>query len=224
MMARRSMLGMIGGSVLLAGCGLSSKRASYRVRVTVDAVTYGRQYSGSSVWQINAVRNVRITSEEHAGGAGLIGEAVVLDLPSGPVLVLMRPVDASSTLLPVRITKALDPEVVPTDAGSFVSSVSKLGGWFGEAKAELPRVDWPLMVRFDNIDDPRSVEKVDPEAIDIKRILLETTSDDVTTGIEKKLRWLSNGGLTLDAEGRPTTNPTFAQTIRQKAFSSEIDK
>ena len=79
-----------------------------------------------------------------------------------------------------------------------------------------------MMVRFADINDPKSVERVDPKAVGVKRILLETTNDDVTTGIEKRLGWLSNGGLTLDPSGGPTTNPTLPQTIRQREFSSEI--
>lgn len=80
------------------------------------------------------------------------------------------------------------------------------------------------MVRFGDLNDPKSVKQVDPEAVGVRRIVLETTSDPVTTGIEKRLGWLRDGGLTLDPGGAPTTNPTFAQTIRQSEFSSEIPK
>lgn len=47
-----------------------------------------------------------------------------------------------------------------------------------------------MMVRFRDLNDPKSVERVDPDAICVRRITAETTSDDVTTGIEKRLGWL----------------------------------
>lgn len=46
------------------------------------------------------------------------------------------------------------------------------------------------MVRFRDINDPRTVEMVEPEAVGVKRILLEATQDPVTTGIEKRLGWM----------------------------------
>ena len=57
-------------------------------------------------------------------------------------------------------------------------------------KAELSRADWPLMVRFGDINDPKTVEQVDPDTIGVKRIVLETTRADVTTGIEKRIPWI----------------------------------
>jgi hypothetical protein len=65
----------------------------------------------------------------------------------------------------------------------------RLGGENG-TKADLPRADWPMILRFRDINDPKSVEQVDPEAIGVKRIMLETTGDEVTVGIEKRLGWL----------------------------------
>ena len=78
-----------------------------------------------------------------------------------------------------------------------------------------------MMVRFRNINDPKSVERVKPEAIGVKRILLETTSDDVTTGIEKRLGWLSEyPEPSLDPKHGPTDYSVAATThhgdFRQK--------
>ncbi len=80
-----------------------------------------------------------------------------------------------------------------------------------------------MMVRFRDLNDPKSVEKVDPEAIGVRRITVETTSDDVTTGIEKRLRWLPthNGALAYDGQMHPN-DPE--KDLNQDAFSSEIRK
>jgi hypothetical protein len=63
-------------------------------------------------------------------------------------------------------------------------------------KGDLPRADWPLMVRFKDINDPNSVEQVNQVAIGVKRVWVETAGDPVSTGIEKRLGWLTriNGG------------------------------
>ena len=101
----------------------------------------------------------------------------------------------------------------------------KLGStWFSEYRAELPRADWPLMVRFGDISDPKTVEQVDPDTIGVKRILLETTRDDVTTGIEKRLGWLPtvNGSLTRRLASPDPANPPFSARVHGRDFSTEI--
>lgn len=35
------------------------------------------------------------------------------------------------------------------------------------------------------MDDPRSVEAVDPDVLGVRRIVVETTRDPVTTGVER---------------------------------------
>jgi hypothetical protein len=59
---------------------------------------------------------------------------------------------------------------------------------------------WPMLVRFRDIRDPKSVEPVDPEHLDrsfgpgvtLRRFTVELTDDSVTTGIEKRLAWVKN--------------------------------
>jgi hypothetical protein len=55
-----------------------------------------------------------------------------------------------------------------------------------------------MLVRFGDLRDPRSVEKVDPgnlaasfgPGFALRRITVQLTEDDVTTGIGKRLGWL----------------------------------
>jgi hypothetical protein len=49
---------------------------------------------------------------------------------------------------------------------------------------------WPMLVRFGDPADPRTVRKVSPEAIGVTRITIEVTDEDMTTGIEERLGWL----------------------------------
>ncbi|MEZ5697136.1 MAG: hypothetical protein R3E18_12105 [Sphingomonadaceae bacterium] len=50
---------------------------------------------------------------------------------------------------------------------------------------------WPMFVTFSDPADPRTVREVTPESIGVSRITVEITDEDVTTGIEKRLGWLT---------------------------------
>ena len=192
--ARRTVLGLlaVGTVSMLAGCGLFNSHAAYRFRMTVEAQTPQGVARATSVSEVRAEKNnFKILAEERAGGSGVFGEAVVLEMPNGPVFVLMKVPPERESLQRV-ITQALKPGVPLGGAVNFFPAVQSLGGWFsGTVKAELSRSDWPIMVRFRDLNDPKSIERVDPDAIGVKRIEIETTSDDMTTGIEGRLPWLS---------------------------------
>ena len=232
MMARRGVMGVLAGAAaaVLGGCGKSS--ASYRFRMTVVVETPQGLKTGSSVMEVRLTRGMAI-GDSSGVGSSVRGEAVVVDLPHGPLFVLLQVPDAGPPL------QAIVPDALlgrrSSGPDEVMADTAKLGStWFSEYKADLPRHrdngceqsdnGWPLMVRFRDLSDPRSVEKVDPEAIGVKRIVVETTGDDVTTGIEKRLGWLRDEGLTLDPDSGPSfsPNPPLAHTIRQREFSTEI--
>jgi hypothetical protein len=151
-----------------------------------------------------AYKKLKLTSEEHGGGGYTHGEAVVVDLPDGPVFALLT-LGGGEDPLGYAVTNALVPDMKQADIDAYVATVRKLGrSWSGSVKADLPRLrdrganfrenryenGWPVMVRFRDINVPKSVERVDPVKIGVKRIWVETTSDPVTRGIEKRLGWL----------------------------------
>lgn len=190
-MSRRGVLGLLAGGVtaLLSGCGLVNNN-SYRFKMTVEVETPQGVKTGSGVMKVTAYKIATLTSEEKPGGGGLTGEAVIVDLTSGPLFILLK-MPRSGKNLGAAVTLALAPDTADSDIDGYVAAVRKLGGWSGNAKAELPRADWPMMVRFRDIGDPKSVEKVDPEVIGVTRIVVETTSDSVSTGIEERVPWLT---------------------------------
>ena len=218
MMARRGVMGLLVGGVAsaLSGCGILGGAKSYRFRMTVEVETPQGLKTGSSVMEVRLTRGVAI-GDSSGVGSSVRGEAVVVDLPDGPLFVLLEVPDAGPPL------QAIVPDALlgrrSSGPNEVMADTAKLGStWLSEYKADLPRHrdngfeqsdnGWPMMVRFGNINDPKSVRKVDPEAIGVKRILLETTSDDLTTGIEKRLGWLEtlkggylHGGFT--ARGAP---------------------
>jgi hypothetical protein len=195
-----------GLTVALLVFAWSQSTSSYRFRMTVEIETPQGLRTGSSVMEEGAYKKLKLTSEEHGGGGYTHGEAVVVDLPDGPVFALLTLGDGQQPLGYI-VTNALAPDMKLADIDAYVATVGKLGRpWSGSVKADLPRLrdigaqfrenryenGWPVMVRFRDIKVPKSVERVDPAKIGVKRIWVETTSDPVTRGIEKRLAWLDN--------------------------------
>ena len=205
MMARRGMLGMLaGGAVaLLSGCGLFGN-PSYRFKMTVDVETPEGLKTGSSVYEVETTGSRDLV----AGGKGsrfmFRGEAVAVDLPDGRTLFALLSTLAMSGLdvLPVSSMVAMDPNF----DYDWMASTKRIASGDGiKSSAEVPAGYYPLLVTFTDIDDPSSVQRVDPAnlaasfglGIRLKRITVEVTDDDVTTGIEKRLQWLPKHRGTL---------------------------
>lgn len=227
MMARRGVLGLFasGLSALLVGCGLVDGKKSYRFRMTVEVETPVGLKSGSSVMEITSYKTVALTAQEHAGGGGLRGEAVVVDLPGGPIFVLLEN-DGRGQPLNVQVTSALAPDAKFNSVDDYVATVGHLGGKSPSARAELPRKDWPLIVRFRDTADPSTVELVDPETIRVKRIVVETTGDEMTVGLTRRLPWLSThiGSLVRRNRDQLIGDMPRAQRTNVRDFSTEIGK
>jgi hypothetical protein len=221
MMARREAFwALVGGLTMLTGCGPLSP-PQYRFRMTVEVATPQGMKTGSSVYQVWAYTNTaKVLPEEHARDWGVKGEAVVIDLPTGPVFALMKTGDPLRSDLAQMSMAALDPQF----KNDIVESAGRIAGRWTKARADVRREDWPVMVRFRDINDPRSVERIDPVAIGVKRVVVETTSDPVTIGIEKRLDWLKgiDGSLTRRLSAPDPTNPPFSAQINTQFFSTEI--
>jgi hypothetical protein len=193
MMARRafarSVLGVIAGaaSAVVSGCGKMGGSKRYRFKMTVEVETPQGLKRGSGVYEVSAGKLVALTSEEAERAAGARGEALVVDLVDGPVFVLMKPPEGSKHDNLAQLSMAV---LDPAYQNDWVESAGRIAGSWSTLKGEAKREDWPMMVRFRELNDPKSVEKVDPDSIGVTRIVLETTGDDVTVGIEKRIPWL----------------------------------
>ena len=73
------------------------------------------------------------------------------------------------------------------------------GDGLGQPPVPLPRANWPLMVTFDDLADPKTVRRVDPDnlaatfgpGVELRAVTLEVTGDPVTEGrVESLLGWL----------------------------------
>lgn len=217
------MLGTILTRAAAAWGGLLSY--TYRFKMTVEVETPQGARAGLSVYEVTAHESVALTSEERKGGGGLRGEAVTVDLPGGPLFVTLK-MPVAGQDLGEATTFALARQAERGNVEAYVAAVGELGRMSGSARAELPRKDWPLMVRFGELADPASVVEADPQAAGVRRIVIETTSDDVTTGIEKRLGWLSThiGSLVRRPRDRSIIEMGRADILTVRDFSTELNK
>jgi hypothetical protein len=206
-MTRRGVIGLLSATAafVIAGCG-SVFANKYRFRMTIEVQTPQGPKTGSSVYEVWAVNTPKLTSEERSRDWGVSGEATVIDLAAGPVFVLLKTGNPLRQDLALMSMAALD----PVFANDVVESAVRIASGNTKARGEVATSDWPMMVRFRDINDPKTVERVDPAAIGVKRISLETTGDAVTTGIEKRIPWIDH----LEKYLADPTNP-FTSTLPQ---------
>jgi hypothetical protein len=122
--------------------------------------------------------------------SGLRGEALAVDLgPRGTLFALLRTPDNNP--LHIALLQVLDYDLIQsTRTRATILAIAKL-----EGHAELDVKHLPLLVRFGDMADPRTVAAVDPanlaasfgDGVALSRVSVEITTDPVTRGIEKKL-------------------------------------
>jgi hypothetical protein len=202
------------GAALLAlpGCdGITNPGAEVRYRLKVEVETPEGVKSGSSVLSVHARRtgdwSRQMTSR--TGGYGSRGEAVAVDLPGGRTLfALLRGEDQQiSPFHWLAFANGLD-------LADFEDPQTLLEAVSGREERVLPRRyetgcvpsqncdddAYPMLVTFNDIKDPTSVQQVDPDKLEasfgpgykLKGITLQVTDEPVTVGIEKRLGWLPN--------------------------------
>ena len=191
-----------------SACASDDTAPDYRYRLTVEVETPEGLKTGSSVIEVKQ-RLVRAGSSpaNMAVERRVRGEAVAVDLPGGKTLfALLRSdnnVDWASYVM-----QTLAPHL---DSETFAQQLDNMLLLKGEIV--LPRTfppvghlkersAYPMLVTFGDLDDPTSVEEVDPDdlaatfgkGISLKRITVQMTDDPLTAGIERRLGWLEAHG------------------------------
>src|SRR3546814_97550 len=88
--------------------------------------------------------------------------------------------------------------------------------------AVLRREDYPMLVSFGDLGNPKSVGAVNPDMVGVRRITLQVTDDPVTTGIEKRLGWLgAYPESRLDGVYRGDTGMPLARRLSNGDFRME---
>lgn len=229
MMARRGLLGVLAGGIAaaLGGCQRFGSDKAYRFRMTVQVETPQGLSTGSSVYEVKALKTHDLVTGGKGSRTELRGEAVAVDMPDGKVLfALLRLANAVGGRddLAYMSMRALDPAF----DGNRLDSADRIASSEGvRSPSEVPPSDYPLLITFADTADPKSVRQVDPAdpavALDveakIKHVTVEKTDQDVSSGIEKRLGWLGvYPEPQLDNAFKPTSNPTLAQKLRHGDF------
>ena len=208
MMRRREVLGMLGCGVaaLLAGCNvIAPPQESLRYRITVEVQTPQGLRSGSGVIETTYIAGPSI-GDASGLETRLRGEAVAVDLPGGQTLfaLLRGQTDSDGEGYHGRLfNQALADGAVAQPA---LTRRYGPGEWIEERREAqrikphltLPAKHYPMLVRFRDVGDPKSVEVVDAgdlaksfgPGVKLRRIMLAVTDDPATTGIEKRLGWV----------------------------------
>ena len=181
--------------------------------MTVEAATIHGLRTGSSVYQIRGKHRIVWDVRQ---SFSLLGEALFLDHPSGAVFIpLNGNVGKGQSGIDDFAHKALKAtrgysSYIPQPerrSGDLFAEISDIDSWWSTTRAVL---DWDTkanayrqslgteswvtnilpIIRFKDIDDPQSVEWTSAEELGIRRIILETTGDDVTRNIGTLLPWL----------------------------------
>lgn len=235
-MNRRMALALLAGAsaIGLVGCGASGKNLpTYRYRLTVEVETPEGLKSGLSVIEVSTATAGRYTLPTPGSVSHIIrGEAVFVDLGSrGSLFALLRSDDnpdwAGTVMfrLAPRVPHMLD-ENGKLDGDRYFearfaamlqrSEPIALPKTFPDAGHLKDQPARPMLVRFRDITDPKTIEKVDPDdlaksfgpGIQLKRITVQLTADPMTAGIENKLGWLSRfESMNLHASDFPEDIP-----------------
>lgn len=205
----------------LGGCG---NNQSWNQKLTVTVDTPAGEVSGSAVTAISWSKNF------FSGGWGgaswhsaVKGEAVVVDLGSGKLLfALLSHSDSNDYIANLATRLVMDTTDRAWSKAAF-AGVRNLG-----EPTPVPPKLYPLLVTFADINDPKTVTKVDPANLAasfgpgyvLKAIMLEVTAERVREGVlEKSLVWLPDyqkGNLMLNGErcfACPVTSASIADMI-----------
>ena len=193
-------------ALAISACASDDTAPDYRYRLTVEVETPEGLKTGSSVIEVKQ-RLVRAGSSpaNMAVERRVRGEAVAVDLPGGRTLFALLRSD-NNIEWPTYVMQTLAPHI---DSETFAQQLDNM--LLLEGEIVLPRTfppvghleersAYPMLVTFGDLDDPTSVEEVDPddlaatfgEDVSLKRITVQVTDDPVTSGIERRLGWLGN--------------------------------
>jgi hypothetical protein len=193
-------------ALAISACASDDTAPDYRYRLTVEVETPEGLKTGSSVIEVKQ-RLVRAGSSpaNMAVERRVRGEAVAVDLPGGRTLFVLLRSDNNFEWASY-VMQTLAPH---SDSETFAQQLDNM--LLLEGEIVLPRTfppvghleersAYPMLVTFRDLDDPTSVEEVDPDDlaatfggdVSLKRITVRITDGPVTGGIEERLAWLAD--------------------------------
>lgn len=244
-MTRRGVMGLLASAatLLLGACGIIRSFPAFRYRLTVEVETPEGLKTGSSVIE---VRWGAIDSTLGGASAEVSGEAVAVDLPGGQTLfALLRSEEQpgwagyamfSVMPLPKKEAGQNDSDALGIGIDRIIANKALMAlprTIAAPVTYQRPRISaYPMLVRFGDIKDPKSVALVSPDdleksfgpGVSLRRITVQLTDDPVTTGIEKRLGWLGShhGSLVKRPQGVSIGNMSQAERVNEGDFSMGI--
>jgi hypothetical protein len=190
--------------------GSTTRPRVIRSRLTLVVETPEGERSGSSVTQNTTYFAGGLTRAQGWGlTEQLVGEAVVIDL--GQRGILFSTFERPSTLSRSggdAYSAGVTPFPQEKFRGEYSANASineRYAAYLDDLnrlkpKSELLLENVPVLVRFDNLNDPTSVVLVDPldlaasfgPGVAFKGATVEITDDPITHGIEARLPWLKS--------------------------------
>jgi hypothetical protein len=214
------LVALIVGAVVIYSLAFPS--VTVRYRLTLEAQVDGEPRTGSGVIEVTYAKQSRFAGQR-PGIETSRGEAVVLDLgPRGALFALLK-ADTDSRSIPETIVLrafGFPGGVLPGPIDAGLRQLQHLSG-----KRELPLTSLPLLVRFREPKDPKTVERVDP--LNVAKSLgagarlirasieivpagiwplnsLGITGERITRDIENRLPWLR--GMRTNIDGTSIVN------------------
>jgi hypothetical protein len=208
-------------AAFLFGC---THKISNRYRLTVEVETPEGVKSGSGV--IDVERRILYswvpsTPEMRREEQFVTGEAISVDLGKRGILFVLltcrdpknNPEDCNALKLPERVLRrrgevSIRPAKGQSNTDWLIEKALSVAAALGPRPVSIE--DLPMMVRFGDLNVPKSVAAVDPESlaksfgegVKLGAVTVEMTDAPVTTGIEQKLQWLVGFKGSLAHPGR----------------------
>ena len=207
---------------------MPSATIHYRLTLTVD--DNGKQYTGSSVVELYRQDTTKVFGSMGGYGYAVRGEAVAVDL--GEKGVLFALLKGDQTRNPENWGYS-EPQAIAlrafSKAGDVIDDMQHLKTY--KPKTNLNFNLLPMLVRFRDINDPKTVERVDPDDLEksfgsgVKLVSaeIEITDSWVTRNVERYLKWLySNGKVIGYLDGQFTGGgPELSNIIHGGDFKKE---
>lgn len=201
----RRLSGLAALCFVLAACSITDDTPTYRYRLTVEVDTPAGLRTGSSVIEVDT----QVAGKYSIPVPGRVtnrvrGEAVSVDLGEGRVLFALLRSEADTDWAG-RVMYRLSPQYTGENALRDAHrnmlrhrSEKTVPRYFSRRDRMEQRLAYPMLVTFGDLDDPTSVERVDPDDLastfgdgfSLERITVQITADPVTSGIEERLGWM----------------------------------
>jgi hypothetical protein len=218
-------------ALLLAGCDAGSDHLRYRLVVEVDTPAGVR--SGAGVFEVRVEKAPWWALAGRRVNFGGRGEAVAVDLPNGQTLfaLLSKPGFPDAA---IRLPLDLFSRPIAAAELQRTGEVSDISQRVRQLMRDQPSAlltgdNRPFLIRFGNVNDPSTVEEVDPDQLSdafgpgysLRGITISITTDPITTGIRDRLPWLSDFPEPSLRRPESLEDRTLPVLLRHGAFAKD---